>query len=82
MMRAPQVEILEDLADQVADPLGRLGLAVGDLAEQDVVLQAGADGVVLGVEYEDRAGEIVGQLLAEQTSRLQDPRLQRVVDPA
>ena len=46
----PQVEILEDLADQVADPLGRLGLAVGDLAEQDVVLQAGADGVVLGAE--------------------------------
>ena len=77
-----QAEIVQDLADQLADPLGRLGLAVGDLAEQDVVLKAGAGGVVLGVEERDRAGEIGGQLLAEQTARLEDARLQRLVDQA
>ena len=37
---------------------------------------------MVGVEERHGAGEIGGQVLAEQTPRLEDPRLQRLVDQA
>ena len=80
--RVSQAEVGQHLADQLADPLGRLGLTVGDLAEQDVVLQARRRGVALGLEERDRVLELGRQLLAEAPARLEHPLLQRLLDQA
>ena len=74
-----QAELVQHLRDQLADALGRLRLAVGDLAEQDVVLQAGRGGVALGIEERHAAAQLLGQMLPEQAARLEHPRLQGLV---
>ena len=80
--RAAQLELVEDLDDQLADALGGAGLPVGELAEQDVVLQRRRGVVGGGVEEFDRGMRRLRQAFAECVPRLEHPRLDRVVEQA
>ena len=73
---------VEHLGDELADALRRLGLAVDQAAEQDVVLQRGGGVVAILVVELDRADQRRRQVVGEGVARLQQPLLQRLVDEA
>ena len=64
-----QPELIQQLGDQLGDPLRRLGLAVGDLAEDHVLLDRDRLVVFGRVEEGDGVGVGLRQVLAEVAPR-------------
>src|SRR5262249_34320101 len=78
--RRAQRQLIEHFADDLEDAPCGVGLAVGDLAEQDVVLQRGGGVVAVGIEEFDLVLRLLRQLAAERAARLQKALLQRRVE--
>ena len=62
-------QLIDELGDQCRDPLRRLGLAVGDLAEDHVLLDRDRDVVLVRVEERDRVGLVRREMLTEVAAR-------------
>ena len=58
-----QPQRLEHLGHHFRHPHRRVGLAIGDLAEQDVVLQRGRGVVALGIEELDLVAQLLRQVV-------------------
>ena len=80
--RGPEPEVFDHLRHEALDALRRPRLPVGDLAEQDVVLDGGGRVVALRVEELDAAPERRRQLFGEAPPRGEQTPPQRLVhDP-
>ena len=76
----PQVQLVDDLGDQLADAIAALRLLGVHLAEQDVVLD-GTRGVIgVAVKKLDGGLEVIGKSLREGAARLQKAPLHGIID--
>ena len=68
-----QRQRVDHLGEHRRDPHRRIGLAIGDLAEQDVVLHRGCGVIALGVEELDLLPRLGRQIGAEYSARFEQP---------
>src|SRR6266851_4040399 len=78
--RLAQAERVEHLGDDGGNPRRRRGLAIGDLAEEDVVLQRGGGVVTVNVEELDLRAHRRRQIVGEDLAGGEDARLERFVE--